>query len=88
MEFKLQSLKVKEADGGNLLEVSVSTETGTGIKMLLPQDKVPAFETLQMDVSREVKKDLREQLRQLELFDETKKRPDEPQGPTQPRDGE
>lgn len=67
MKFTLQSLKVKEADGGNMAEVALSTESGTGIKMLLSLDKLPAFDLLQTDVVREVKKDLREQLRQMEL---------------------
>jgi hypothetical protein len=72
MNFKLQSLKVKEDDDGNKgIEVTVTTQAGLSIKTTLKEKDLPAFDTLEVDVSREVKQELRKELKQLELRDES-----------------
>jgi hypothetical protein len=67
MRFKLKSVKVVDADGVQTLDVKVETVSGTTVAMSIPAKSIAALDVFEMDINREVKRDLRDQLAQLEL---------------------
>jgi len=71
MNFKLRSIKIKDEEGGNLAVCQVETQSGSLITTTVAVKNLPALETLEIDVTREIKQELRKALHQLELRDES-----------------
>ena len=71
MKFRIVSIKAKDDEAARLFVATIVTESGSKISCTLPETSLPSMDLLETDVTREIKRVLREDLRQLELRDES-----------------